>query len=96
MSWIKALLLLSCIVLGCADLLTTNVILELGMSEANPIMRLAQTSLGEWWLIPKLGTTFVGAWVLSLSNNLYGIAVVVAFASTPVLNNIILIAANVS
>jgi hypothetical protein len=96
MSWVKALLLLSCIVLGCADLLTTNVILELGMSEANPIMRLAQTSLGEWWLIPKLGTTFVGAWVLSLSNNLYGISAVVAFASTPVLNNIVLIAANVN
>ncbi|MET3837941.1 DUF5658 family protein [Bradyrhizobium sp. OAE829] len=96
MSWVKALLLLSCIVLGCADLLTTNVILELGMSEANPIMRLAQTSLGEWWLIPKLGITFVGAWTLSLSNNLYGISAVVAFASTPVLNNLILIAGNVN
>ena len=96
MSWVKGLLLLSCIVLGFADLLTTNVILELGMSEANPIMRLAQTTLGEWWLIPKLGLTFLAAWMLSLSNNLYGISAVVAFASTPVLNNIILIAANVS
>ena len=96
MSWVKALLLLSCIVLGCADLLTTNVILELGMNEANPIMRLAQTSLGAWWLIPKLGTTFVGAWMLSLSNNLYGISAVVALASTPVLNNVFLIAANVN
>ena len=96
MSWVKALLLISCMVVGCADLLTTNVILGHGLSELNPIMRLAQTSLGEWWLIPKLGTTFVGAWMLSLSNNLYGISVVVAFASTPVLNNIVLIAANVN
>jgi len=35
MGWVKALLLLSCIALGCADLLTTNVILENGMSEAS-------------------------------------------------------------
>src|SRR5947199_382909 len=96
MSCVKALLLLSCIVLGCADLLTTNVILELGMSEANPIMRLAQTSLGEWWLIPNLGTTFYRAWVPSLRNNLYGIYAVGAFASTPVLNNVDHMGANVS
>ena len=92
MSWVKALLLLSSVIVGCADFLTTNVILEHGMSEANPIMRIAQSSLGEWWLIPKLGITLLVAWMLSRSNSLYGISAVVAFASTPVLNNIVLIA----
>jgi hypothetical protein len=92
MSWAKALLLVACVVLGCADLLTTNVILHHGMNEANPIMRMAQTSLGEWWLIPKLGGTFFVAWLLSRSNNLFNIAAVVAFCSTPVLNNLVLIA----
>ena len=92
MGWVKALLLLSTVMLGCADFLTTNLILEHGMNEANPIMRMAQTSLGEWWLIPKLGITLLVAWMLSRSNNIYGISAVVAFASTPVLNNTVLIA----
>jgi hypothetical protein len=92
MSWVKALLLLSCLVLGCADLMTTNVILGHGMGEANPFMSWAQEMLGEWWLIPKLGGTFLVTWLLWLSTNTYNIALVVAFCSTPVLNNIILIA----
>ena len=92
MSWVKALLLLSCIVVGCADLMTTNVILDHGLGELNPFMRLAQSSLGVWWLIPKLGLTFVVTWLLSRSNNLYNISLVVAFCSTPVLNNLVVIA----
>ena len=92
MSWVKGLLLLSCLVLGCADLLTTNVILAHGLGELNPFMSMAQASLGEWWLIPKLGLTLVVAWLLSRSNNLHNIALVVAFCSTPVLNNLIIIA----
>ncbi|WGR95814.1 MULTISPECIES: DUF5658 family protein [unclassified Bradyrhizobium] len=92
MNWVKALLVLSCLLLGCADLLTTNVILHLGLGELNPFMRLAQAWLGVWWLIPKLGLTFVVAWLLWRSNNLYNIALVVAFCSTPVLNNLIVIA----
>jgi hypothetical protein len=91
MSSVKALLLLSCIVLGCADLLTTNVILDHGLSEANPIMAFAQTSLGEWWLIPKLGGTFIMTLLLWRSNNLHNIALVVALCCTPVLNNIVVI-----
>jgi hypothetical protein len=91
MSWVKALLLLSCIVLGCADLLTTNVILDHGLSEANPIMAFAQTSLGEWWLIPKLGGTIIVTLLLWRSNNLHNIALVVALCCTPVLNNIVVI-----
>ena len=92
MNWVKALLLLSCILLGCADLVTTNVILDHGLGELNPFMRLAQTWLGVWWLIPKLGCTFAATWLLSRSKNLYNIALVVALCSTPVLNNLIIIA----
>ena len=57
-----------------ADLVTTNVILSYGLGELNPFMRLAQTWLGAWWLIPKLGLTFVVMWLLSRSNNLYNIS----------------------
>jgi hypothetical protein len=92
MSWVKSLLLLSCIVLGCADLLTTNVILDHGLGELNPFMSMAQASLGEWWLIPKLGLTFIVTLLLWRSNNLYNISLVVAFCCTPVLNNLVVIA----
>ena len=92
MNWVKALLLLSCLLVGYADLVTTNVILNHGLGELNPFMRLAQTWLGAWWLIPKLGLTFVVMWLLNRSNNLYNISLVVALCSTPVLNNLIIIA----
>ena len=91
MNWVKALLLLSCLIVGNADLVTTNVILNHGLGELNPFMRLAQTWLGAWWLIPKLSLTFVVMWLLSRSNNLYNISLVVALCSTPVLNNLIII-----
>ena len=84
--------MLSCLIVECADLVTTNVILDHGFTELNPFMRLAQTWLGEWWLIPKLSLTFVVMWLLSRSNNLYNISLVVALCSTPVLNNLIIIA----
>ncbi|MGL3214940.1 hypothetical protein ACVI1L_005960 [Bradyrhizobium sp. USDA 4516] len=89
----KALLLLFCLLLGCADLVTTNVILDLGMGELNPFMSLAQTWLGVWWLIPKLGLTLLVTWLLWRSKNVYNVALVVAFCSTPVLNNLVLIVA---
>ncbi len=92
MNWVKALLLLSCLIVGYADLVTTNVILNHGLGELNPFMRLAQTWLGAWWLIPKLSLTFLVMWLLSRSNNLYNISLVVALCSTPVLNNLIIIA----
>ena len=40
----------------------------------------------------SLGLTFVVMWLLSRSNNLYNISLVVALCSTPVLNNLIIIA----
>jgi hypothetical protein len=92
MNWVKALLLLSSIFLGCADLMTTNVILDHGLGELNPFMSLAQAWLGVWWLIPKLGLTFVVTWLLWRSNNLFNISLVVAFCFTPVLNNLVVIA----
>ncbi|WP_377827427.1 DUF5658 family protein [Bradyrhizobium lupini] len=96
MSRVKALLLVFCLLLGCADLVTTNVILDLGMGELNPFMRLAQTWLGVWWLVPKLSLTLLVTWLLWRSKNVYNVALVVAFCSTPVLNNLILIIAGTS
>jgi Domain of unknown function (DUF5658) len=90
---IKTALLVTCLLVECADLITTNVILNHGFGELNPIMRLAQTWLGAWWLVPKLGLTFVVMWLLSLSNNLRHIAYLIALFATPVLNNLIVIAA---
>ena len=92
MNWVKAILLLSTLLLGYADLVTTNEILHLGLGELNPFMRLAQEWLGVWWLAPKLGLTFVVMWLLWRSKNVFNIALVVAFLSTPVLNNLLVIA----
>ena len=93
MNWVKALLLLSCLTVQCADLVTTNAASSNhGGSELNPFMRLAQTWLGAWWLVPKLSFTFVVMWLLSRSKNLYNVSLVVALCSTPVLNNLIIIA----
>jgi Domain of unknown function (DUF5658) len=91
-NWVKALLLLSCVVLECADLMTTNVILDHGLGELNPFMSLAQAWLGVWWFIPKLGLTFVMTLLLWRSKNLFNISLVVALCSTPVLNNLFVIA----
>jgi hypothetical protein len=87
----KTVLVLSVLLLGIADLFTTNTILNLGHGELNPFMRVAQTWLGPWWLIPKLGLTYVVMWLLWRSNNIYNISLVVAFCSTPVLNNLVVI-----
>ena len=92
MNWVKALLLLSVLLLGCADLATTNRILELGFNEANPFMEMAQTWFGAWWLIPKLGLTYLVIALLWRSQSLSRIALVVAFCSTPVINNLVIIA----
>ncbi|WP_338831761.1 DUF5658 family protein [Bradyrhizobium sp. 27S5] len=89
---VKALLVLSILFLGCADLVTTNMILNLGLGELNPFMHIAQTWLGAWWLIPKLGLTYIMMWLLWRSTNPYNIAIVVAFCCTPVLNNLLIIA----
>lgn len=88
----KTLLVLSVLLLGVADLFTTNMILNLGLGELNPFMHVAQTWLGPWWLIPKLGLTYFMMWLLWRSNNPYNIAIVVAFCCTPVLNNLLIIA----
>ncbi|WP_342710747.1 DUF5658 family protein [Bradyrhizobium sp. B124] len=87
----KTFLVLSVLLLGLADLFTTNTILNLGLGELNPFMHIAQTWLGAWWLIPKLGLTYVMMWLLWRSNNPYNIALVVAFCCTPVLNNLLII-----
>ena len=92
MNLVKALLVLLVLVFGCADLATTNKILELGFGEANPFMHMAQTWFGVWWMIPKLGLTFVIMALLWRSKNVFNIALVAAFCSTRVINNALLIA----
>ena len=92
MNLVKALLVLLVLVFGCADLATTNKILELGFGEANPFMHMVQTWFGVWWMIPKLGLTFVIMALLWRSKNVFNIALVAAFCSTPVINNALLIA----
>lgn len=92
MNSIKVVLVFSTFLLGLADLVTTNEILHLGLGELNPFMRLAQEWLGVWWLIPKLGLTCVVMWLLWRGKNVRHIAYVVAFLSTPVLNNLIVLA----
>ncbi|MGY3234500.1 MULTISPECIES: DUF5658 family protein [unclassified Bradyrhizobium] len=92
MNWVKGTLLLTCLFLGFADIVTTNTILDLGFRELNPFMRLAQEWLGAWWFIPRLAGTYVVMWLLWHSNNLFNVALVVAFLSTPVLNNLVVIA----
>ncbi|MHC2335493.1 DUF5658 family protein [Bradyrhizobium sp. USDA 4454] len=88
----KTLLVLVVLILGIADLFTTNTILNLGGGEANPFMHVAQRLLGPWWLVPKLAFTYLMMWLLWRSNNPYNVALVVAFCSTPVLNNLLIIA----
>ena len=92
MGWVKTLLLLACLMVGCFDLVTTNVILDHGGVELNPFMQFAQASLGPWWIIPKLGSIFLVMWLLSRSNRPYHIAGVVAFMATPGLSNLNVIA----
>jgi hypothetical protein len=85
-------MLLACLLFGCADLWTTNVILNHGLGELNPFMRLTQTWLGAWWVVPKLALTFVLMYLLGSSNNRRHIAYIVAFTSMPVINNLVIIA----
>ncbi|SED09756.1 DUF5658 family protein [Bradyrhizobium erythrophlei] len=92
MKFAKLFLVLSVLILGCADLATTSKILSMGLGEAYPFMHLAQTWFGAWWLIPKLALTFVIMALLWRSKNVFNTALVVAFCSTPVINNLLLIA----
>ena len=93
-SLLKEMLLVSALLMGYSDLITTNEILRLGFGELNPFMRLAQEWLGEWWFIPKLGLTAVVAWLLWRGKNVRHVAVVVAFLAMPVFNNLIILATN--
>lgn len=92
MSRVKTLLIFAYFIVGCADLMTTNIILSHGGGEANPFMALSQELLGTWWLIPKLCLTLLVLWLLSRSNKPSHIAFTVALFSTPVINNAVVIA----
>jgi hypothetical protein len=48
-----------------ADILTTNAALGLGAWEGNPMMAVAQASMGGFWFIPKLAIVALLLWQLS-------------------------------
>ena len=91
-SFLKAMLLVCALLMGYSDLITTNEILQRGMGELNPFMWLTQEWLGEWWLIAKLGLTYLGRWLLSHGNSERQVAYVVAFIALPVYNNLFILA----
>ncbi|WP_245321158.1 DUF5658 family protein [Bradyrhizobium sp. NAS96.2] len=91
-SLLKAMLLVSALLMGYSDLITTNEILQRGMGELNPIMRFTQEWMGEWWLIAKLGLTYLVMWMLWRGKSERQMAYVVAFIATPVYNNLIILA----
>ena len=49
------------IVVGILDVVSTNAGLLAGAVEVNPLMALAQSSLGAWWVAPKIGLQLVAA-----------------------------------
>lgn len=91
-SLLKALLLVSALVMGYSDLITTNEILQRGMGELNPFMWLTQEWLGEWWLVAKLGLTYLVIWLLWHGNSERQMAYVVALIALPVYNNLFILA----
>ncbi|MGY3588490.1 hypothetical protein ACVIGB_002551 [Bradyrhizobium sp. USDA 4341] len=91
-SLLKALLLVSALLMGYSDLITTNEILQRGMGELNPFMWLTQEWLGEWWLVAKLGLTYLVIWLLWHGNSERQMAYVVALIALPVYNNLFILA----
>ena len=87
---IKKVLLLIFVLVECADAVTTNIILSHGGGELNPFMVYAQTSLGNLWVIPKMGLAYVVLWFLSRGKKPLHIA---AVCGTTVVNNLLAIAA---
>lgn len=88
----KIALLFACLLFQVGDAFTTNIILSHGLGELNPVMALAQTWLGGWWLLPKLALAGVMLWLLSLSKKPRHIAYVMILCAIPVYNNLIIIA----
>lgn len=92
MRTLKITLLATCLLFQIGDAFTTNIILSHGLGELNPIMALAQTWLGGWWLVPKLALAGLMLWLLSLSQKPRHILGVMVLCAMPVYNNLIIIA----
>ncbi|NKB59617.1 MAG: hypothetical protein GKS00_25135 [Alphaproteobacteria bacterium] len=85
-----ALIALSVIVVGVLDAMSTNAGLLAGAVEVNPLMAMAQSSLGEWWVVPKIGLSLITAMIVVLrpARTVFAcVAIVVAFNAVIVLNN---------
>jgi len=91
-SLLKAMLLVCALLMGYSDLITTNEILQRGMGELNPFMWLTQEWLGEWWLVAKLGLTYLVIWLLWHGNSERQVAYVVTLIALPVYNNLFILA----
>lgn len=91
-SWPKTILVVACLLMCYADMVTTNKLLSHGLGELNPFMHLAQTWLGPWWVIPKLGGTFFATWLVFRGKTLRRGVIVLVLISLPVINNLLIIA----
>ena len=55
------------LIAGGMDVVSTNVALAGGFAEGNPVMGSLQTTLGSWWVLPKIALHLAAAyWLLWL------------------------------
>jgi len=52
------------VVLGILDVVSTNLVLEAGGAEMNPIVALWMDHLEQWWLLPKLLIHLLAAYLV--------------------------------
>ncbi len=60
------LLALSVITVSILDVISTNAGLQAGAVEVNPLFAALQTSMGEWWVVPKIGLQLITAAIVLL------------------------------
>ena len=52
------------LIAGGMDAVSTNVALAGGFTEANPVMDSLQTTMGSWWVVPKIALHLAAAYLL--------------------------------
>lgn len=61
---LAAFIALLVVTVGIFDAISTNAGLLVGAIEANPLMALAQSSLGDMWVAPKIGLHLITALIV--------------------------------
>ena len=85
----RPLLLILLIGLQIADVVTTDYALSVpGISEANPLMALAQAKLGAIWWLPKLAVTACLCAMAAAMRPCWPVIVVISFSGLVVLGNL--------